>query len=446
MGCARAITGDRGEGRAIPSACNRVSTLNFELSTRPSPLATTPGPADGGEYPVDTLLLAPKPHLSIPTPYSPTPLADIIAAHLNDGDVMGHRTALYDAHVAAGGKIVDFGGWDMPINYGSQIEEHHAVRQKAGVFDVSHMTVVDIAGAGARDFLRHLLANDVDRIDPGRALYTGMLNERGGVIDDLIVYKRGNDYRLVVNCATRETDLDWMEKQAGGFAVDIQERPYLAMLAVQGPEARAILAGLLDGAKSEAVVNLKVFGFAEDGDWMIARTGYTGEDGVEIMLPNADAVALWEQLLAAGVAPAGLGARDTLRLEAGMNLYGNDMDDSITPWEANMGWTLVLNDRDFIGRQALLNQQKNGHAELVGLVLEGKGVLRAHQRVILANDEEGEITSGTFSPTLGKSIALARLPAGATGKVEVEIRNKCLPAQVVKAPFVRNGKAVYKAI
>ncbi|MED5432219.1 MAG: glycine cleavage system aminomethyltransferase GcvT [Pseudomonadota bacterium] len=359
---------------------------------------------------------------------------------------MGHRTALYDAHLAAGGKMVDFGGWDMPINYGSQIEEHHAVRQKAGVFDVSHMTVVEVAGSGARDYLRHLLANDVDRVAPGRALYSGMLNERGGVIDDLIVYKRDNDYRLVVNCATRETDLAWMEQHAGGFAVDIRERADLAMLAIQGPEARDITAGLLDGARAEAVQALKVCGFAEDGEWMIARTGYTGEDGVEIMLPGADAVALWNQLLAAGVAPTGLGARDTLRLEAGMNLYGNDMDDSITPWEANMGWTLVLNDRDFIGRQPLLNQQENGHAELVGLVLEGKGVLRAHQKVLMPNGEEGEITSGTFSPTLGKSIALARLPAGATGKVDVEIRNKRQPAQVVKAPFVRNGQAVYKEL
>jgi aminomethyltransferase len=359
---------------------------------------------------------------------------------------MAHRTALYDAHLAAGGKMVDFGGWDMPINYGSQIEEHHAVRQNAGVFDVSHMTVVDIAGAGARDYLRQLLANDVDRIDPGRALYTGMLNDNGGVIDDLIVYKQDNGYRLVVNCATRETDLDWMGKQAGGFAVDIHERPELAMLAIQGPKARETLAGLLSGARAEAVNSLKIFAFAQDGDWMIARTGYTGEDGVEIMLPNADAVALWGQLLEAGVSPIGLGARDTLRLEAGLNLYGNDMDNTITPWEANMGWTVMLNDREFIGRQPLLNQKENGHAEQVGLILEGKGVLRAHQKVLMPNGEEGEITSGTFSPTLGKSIALARLPAGATGKVDVEIRNKRLVAQVVKAPFVRNGEAVYKEI
>ena len=362
---------------------------------------------------------------------------------------MGHRTALYDAHLAAGGKMVDFGGWDMPINYGSQIEEHHAVRQHAGVFDVSHMTVVDIAGAGARDFLRHLLANDVDRVTPGRALYSGMLNDSGGVIDDLIAYKRDNDYRLVVNCATRETDLDWMEKQAGGFAVDIRERADLAMLAIQGPQARSLVAGLLSGARAEAGNTLKVFGFAEEGDWMIARTGYTGEDGVEIMLPGADAVKLWEQLLDAGVAPIGLGARDTLRLEAGMNLYGNDMDESITPWEANMGWTLVLNDRDFVGRQPLLNQQQNGHGELVGLVLEGKGVLRAHQGVHVPGGSvgpDGEITSGTFSPTLGKAVALARLPAGTTGTVEVEIRNKRLNAQVVRAPFVRNGKATYKPL
>ena len=382
----------------------------------------------------------------MPPAYAPRPRADIIAPHLNSGVYMGHRTALYDAHLAAGGKMVDFGGWDMPINYGSQIEEHHAVRQHAGVFDVSHMTVVDIAGAGARDFLRHLLANDVDRVTPGRALYSAMLNDSGGVIDDLIAYKRDNDSRLVVNCATRETDLAWMEKHAGGFAVDIRERADLAMLAIQGPQARSLVAGLLSGARAEAVNTLKVFGFAEDGEWMIARTGYTGEDGVEIMLPGNDAVTLWGQLLDEGVAPIGLGARDTLRLEAGMNLYGNDMDESITPWEANMGWTLVLNDRDFVGRQPLLNQQQNGHGELVGLVLEGKGVLRAHQQVLLPNGEQGEITSGTFSPTLGKSIALARLPAGATGKVDVEIRNKRQPAQVVKPPFVRNGQAVYKAL
>ena len=357
---------------------------------------------------------------------------------------MSSKTPLHAKHLESGAKMVDFHGWDMPINYGSQIEEHHAVRQNAGVFDVSHMTVVDITGSGARDYLQHLLANDVDRINPGRALYTGMLNEQGGVVDDLIVYKRDNDFRLVVNCGTREKDLAWMAQQAANFAVDITERPELAMLAVQGPNARTQLQTLLDAAQADAVASLGIFAFAEVGEWMIARTGYTGEDGVEIMLPESDAVALWNALLAADVAPAGLGARDTLRLEAGMNLYGNEMDDTVSPLEANMGWTLVLDNREFVGRDVLLQQKENGHEKLVGLLFEGKGVLRAHQKVILADGSEGEITSGTFSPTLGQSIAMARVPAGASGAVEVEIRNKRQPARIVKMPFVRNGEAVWK--
>jgi len=355
---------------------------------------------------------------------------------------MAHRTALYDAHLAAGGKMVDFGGWDMPINYGSQIEEHHAVRQNAGVFDVSHMTVVDIAGAGARDYLRQLLANDVDRIDPGRALYTGMLNDNGGVIDDLIVYKQDNGYRLVVNCATRETDLDWMEKQAGGFAVDIHERPELAMLAIQGPKAREILAGLLRGARAEAVSSLKIFAFAQDGDWMIARTGYTGEDGFEILLPQDAVVAFWNRLLAAGVKPAGLGARDTLRLEAGMNLYGQDMDEEISPYEAALAWTVSLDEgRDFIGRDVLEAQKAAGTArQMIGLVMDEKGVLRHGQAVTTAGGQ-GEILSGTFSPTLAKGIAFARVPAGELGEVTVDIRGRQVPVRVVKFPFVREGQA-----
>jgi len=358
---------------------------------------------------------------------------------------MGHRTPLHDTHIAAGGKMVDFGGWDMPIHYGSQLEEHHQVRRDAGMFDVSHMTVVDVLGAGARDYLRHLLANDVDRIPAGKALYSGMLNDAGGVIDDLIVYKRDNDYRLVVNCATREKDLDWLEKQAGGYAVDIHERPEMAMIAVQGPKAREKFARAVGADKAAACADLKVFGFAEAGDWMIARTGYTGEDGVEVMLPGDQAVALWQALAQAGVAVAGLGARDTLRLEAGMNLYGNDMDESISPLEANMGWTLVFNERDFIGKAALEKQQADGHAELVGLVMTDKGVLRAHQKVI-TDKGEGEITSGTFSPTLGFAVALARVPAGSRGDAKVEIRNKQCPVKLVRPPFVRNGEQVFKPL
>lgn len=359
---------------------------------------------------------------------------------------MGQRTPLYDAHVAAGAKMVDFGGWDMPIHYGSQIEEHHAVRNDAGVFDVSHMTVVDITGADTRDYLRYLLANDLDSVKPGRALYTGMLNEKGGVIDDLIVYRRDNDCRLVVNCATREKDLAWMRKQAEGFEVSVDERPELAMLAVQGPNAREKLAELQDGERGELIGGLKVFGFGEANGWFIARTGYTGEDGVEIILPNEDAVAFWGWLREAGIRPVGLGARDTLRLEAGLNLYGNEMDEDISPLEANMGWTVQWTEgRDFIGRAALEKQKEAGHRQLVGLVLEDKGVLRAHQSVI-TDQGEGETTSGTFSPTLGRAIALARLPAGVSGTVEVQIRKKRLPATVVKPPFVRHGKAAYKPI
>lgn len=360
---------------------------------------------------------------------------------------MGHRTPLYDAHLAAGAKMVDFGGWDMPIHYGSQLEEHHGVRRHAGMFDVSHMTVVDVDGQGARDYLRHLLANDVDKVEPGHALYTGMLNERGGVIDDLIVYRRDTDYRLVVNCATREKDLDWMEAHAGGFAVDIHERPELAMIAIQGPEARAILQKILCEEAARAVGRLPFFGFQNVGEWLLARTGYTGEDGIEIMLPGHKAEEFWQRLTDAGVKPTGLGARDTLRLEAGLNLYGNDMDEDITPLEAGMGWTVALNDpeRAFIGRDALERQKAQGHQRLMGLVLDGKGILRAHQTVHTEGGE-GEVTSGSFSPTLGGSIALARLPAGTTGTVEVEIRNKRLPAKVVRPPFVKNGKSVYKPL
>ena len=359
---------------------------------------------------------------------------------------MGHRTPLYQAHLAANAKMVDFGGWDMPIHYGSLIDEHHAVRTAAGIFDVSHMTVVDVSGEQAEAFLRHLLANDVARLAVGQALYSAMLNTQGGVIDDLIVYRRSDDYRLVVNCATREKDLAWMAQHAAAFQVRIDERPELAMLAVQGPKAMALCLPLLPGDLADSVAALKPFRCAEHQDWMVARTGYTGEDGVEIVLPAEAAPALWDALLQAGVRPIGLGARDTLRLEAGLNLYGNDMDEQVSPWACNMGWTLVLDDREFIGRDALLEQQQSGHLRQVGLVLDGKGVLRAHQTVQLANGEQGEITSGTFSPTLGKSIALARVPATASGKVNVEIRNKPQPAHVVSAPFVRHGKPVYKEI
>lgn len=360
---------------------------------------------------------------------------------------MAQRTALYDTHVQSGAKMVDFGGWDMPINYGSQIEEHNAVRQDAGMFDVSHMTVVDVTGNDSQAYLQKLLANDVAKLtSPGKALYSGMLNEDGGVIDDLIVYNMEGWYRVVVNCATRNKDLAWMEKQAAGFQVDIKERPDFAMVAVQGPNAIAKAAQVL-ADQAELIQSLNIFQGKPANDWFIARTGYTGEDGLEIMLPNEQAATFWQQLTDAGVAPCGLGARDTLRLEAGMNLYGSDMDESISPLSAAMGWTIAWQpeSRDFIGRTALQQQKSEGNLpKLVGLVLETRGVLRGHQKVVVEGVGEGEITSGTFSPTLGYSIALARVPAGTGSTAQVEIRGKLHNVKVVKPPFVRNGKQVYQ--
>ena len=359
---------------------------------------------------------------------------------------MGQRTPLYDQHLALGAKMVDFGGWDMPLHYGSQVEEHHQVRRDCGVFDVSHMTVVDVSGAQAKAYLQHLLANDVERLQLlGKALYSGMLNEQGGVIDDLIVYLCADGYRVVVNASTRDKDLAWMEKQTSGFEVTLNERADLAMLAIQGPQARAKTAELVSSARATLINQLKPFQGLPDGEWFIARTGYTGEDGLEIMLPAAEAAAFLAELVGAGIVPIGLGARDTLRLEAGMNLYGQDMSEEISPLAANMAWTIAWEpaSRDFIGRAALQAQQDAGVADkLVGLVLEERGVLRAHQVVRVEGAGEGEITSGSFSPTLGKSIALARVPAATGERAEVEIRGKWYPVRVVQANFVRHGKAL----
>ncbi len=345
--------------------------------------------------------------------------------------------------------MVDFGGWDMPINYGSQLEEHHVVRQSAGMFDVSHMTVVDLHGEHVRAFLRHLLANDVNKLKrSGKALYSCMLNVEGGVIDDLIVYFLDeHHFRLVVNAATRDKDLAWLQVQAQPFEVEVRERPDFAMIAIQGPQAREKVIGLLDAADREEVGKLGKFvarqARGEGGlELFIARTGYTGEDGFEVILPGGQAEAFWQALLGAGVAPAGLGARDTLRLEAGMNLYGQDMDETVTPWEAGLAWTVSLDEgRDFIGRPALEAQRARGvPRRLVGLVLDEKGILRHGQKVLTAAGE-GEILSGTFSPTLQRSIAFARVPAGELGEVRVDIRGRELPVRLVKYPFVRDGQA-----
>ena len=390
---------------------------------------------------------------------------------------MSLHTPLHESHLAAGAKMVDFSGWEMPIHYGSQIEEHHAVRRAAGMFDVSHMCALDLVGPASRDYLRHLLANDVAKLTvPGKALYSCMLDETGGVIDDLIVYYFSPEhYRIVVNAGTADKDIAWMRACLGGTGrgfdatlhvrrrgnddavkmialqgSDAHERRHdardaVAMIAVQGPQARERFWAAFPEHRA-ASESLGVFQAAEStsagGDWLVARTGYTGEDGFEITVPAADAARIWDRLLAAGVKPCGLGARDTLRLEAGMNLYGQDMNEDISPYEAGLKWTVDLKDaaRDFVGKAALAAATPRN--QFAGLLLLDRGVLRAHQKVITPQGE-GETTSGSFSPSLNQSIALARLPAGVAlgSEVEVEIRDKRLKARVVKPSFVRNGKS-----
>ena len=360
---------------------------------------------------------------------------------------MTQKTVLNEAHRRLGAKMVDFGGWDMPLHYGSQIEEHHAVRRDCGMFDVSHMCAVDIAGKDARKFLLRLIANNVDRLtEPGKALYSAMLNESGGVVDDLIVYfVRDGQYRVVVNAGTAEKDLAWMGTRLAEWRLEVAciPRRDLAIIAVQGPNAKARVWQALPETQA-ASAPLKPFFGVNVGDYFVATTGYTGESGFEVTLPANEAEALWQKLLEAGVRPIGLGARDTLRLEAGMNLYGQDMDETVSPLDAGLAWTIDMKSPrdgiDFVGKTALL--AKPQQKQFLGLLLLDKGVLRAHQKVITAHGE-GEITSGTFSPSLQQSIALARLPLGVTmgDTVSVEIRNKQLTAKVVKPCFARNGKA-----
>jgi len=344
--------------------------------------------------------------------------------------------------------MVDFGGWDMPVNYGSQIDEHHAVRGDAGMFDVSHMRALDLTGNGARAFLRYALANNVDKLTvPGKALYSCLLRPDGTVLDDLIVYFLREDFfRIVVNAGTTDKDIAWLRGLLAQHAptLTLTPRPDLAMIAVQGPHARAKVWQAMPGLQAASADMKAFFGVSaptQFGEAFVARTGYTGEDGFEIMLPADSAERAWNALVDAGVRPCGLGARDTLRLEAGMNLYGQDMDETVNPLVSGLAWTVDLaSPRDFVGKAALV-----AHAagpQLTGLLLlDAGGVLRAHQKVRTAHGE-GEITSGTFSPTLGKSIALARLPAGvaAGDVVQVAVRDKLLAARVVKPPFVRNGK------
>ena len=345
------------------------------------------------------------------------------------------KTRLYQMHVEAGGKMVDFAGWSLPIHYGSQLKEHSAVRQDSGVFDVSHMTIIDCIGPGAEQFLRRVIANDVGTLNVNQCLYGLLLNERGGVIDDLIVYRLSDKYRLVTNAATRERVLDWLALQ-NLEKVELEEQN-LVMLAIQGPQAQS---HLVKWDSSVDLGSLSPFYCLPSEKGLIARTGYTGEDGFEVMLPEDEAPALWRLLVKGGVEPAGLGARDTLRLEAGLNLYGQDMDEETSPLIANISWTVKWNpvERDFIGRSALEPMRKNFDQKLVGLVLDGKGILRQNQKVA-SEFGEGRVTSGSYSPTMARSIALARVPKKAEAQCQVEIRGKLVSATIVKPPFVKNG-------
>lgn len=380
----------------------------------------------------------------------------------NQDNQAPQRTPLYQSHVDSEGKLVDFSGWELPIHYGSQIDEHEAVRTDAGMFDVSHMVIVDVKGTDSKAWLQKLLANDVNKLKKvGKALYSPMLNEQGGIIDDLIVYLSNADeteYRIVSNAATRDKDMVQFEKVAEGFDVTLNERNDLAMLAVQGPKA----VEKLTQAKpnwAETLESITPFVGAdltdiEGPNWFVARTGYTGEDGVEVILPADDAAAFFALLKENGIKPAGLGARDTLRMEAGMNLYGHDMDETISPYDCNMAWTLALkDDRNFIGREALVNNRKqakedNTAMKQVGLLLTSRGVLREGMEVTINqgsdNEQKGVITSGTFSPSLKNSIAIARVPDNVTEEDNVQIdlrgKGKFVDVRVLKLPFVRNGK------
>lgn len=354
---------------------------------------------------------------------------------------MSEKTPLYKLHCQSGGLMVDFAGWQMPLHYGSQIAEHHAVRQRAGMFDVSHMGVVDVYGKGAVAFLRYALANDIQKLEKnGQALYSCLLNPQGGVVDDLIVYRLADEfYRLVINASRRAADFSWLTELSANHPVQLQQRSELAMIAVQGPQSLAILPEVLPESLATKIPALRSFQCVADGDWQIARTGYTGEAGVEIILPAAAAPALWQNLLAHTVQPCGLGARDTLRLEAGLNLYGADMDETTTPLESNLEWTVSWQDvsRDFVGRTALIQQKQQGvTSRLAGLVMKTAGVLRNHQRVWINGKDSGEITSGSFSPTLGYAIAMARIPAGEVQSAAVERRGLMVPVDIVKIPFI----------
>lgn len=354
------------------------------------------------------------------------------------------RTALYESHLTAEAKMVDFSGWEMPLHYGSQINEHHVVRQSAGMFDVSHMGVVDIHGENAEQTLRRLMANDVAKLNDGQALYTCMLNHEGGVIDDLIAYRLStHSYRLVINAGRRKEDIDWIQQQIlfhPGTELTIHQD--MSIIAIQGPQALERIRPLF----GDKIQTLKPFRFFVSENTMIARTGYTGESGVEVILPAKDAAALWQQCLNAGILPCGLGARDTLRLEAGYNLYGHDMDESTSPAISGLNWTVDLSDpaRDFIGKSQYLQHKQDSDRQFIGVIMTERGVLRDDQPIYSQGSVVGAITSGGFSPTLGCAIGLARIQQDKDkSTLSIERRGKHIPLQTIALPFVKQGKKTF---
>lgn len=391
-------------------------------------------------------------------------MTDTVIDNSTADNASPQKTPLYESHKTMGGKLVDFGGWLLPVNYTSQVEEHHAVRNDAGMFDVSHMTVSDIVGNDTLSFLSTLLANDIQKATTmvGKALYSCMLDENGGVIDDLIVYYLNDTHcRLVTNAATNAKDMAWIQQQAKNYDVVVTEKPDLALIAVQGPNAIKKVTTFFSAHDelsplAELITSLKRFQGkfldkaaakkASFSEYFVGRTGYTGEDGIEMILPADNAAEMWDILHTADILPCGLGARDTLRLEAGMALYGSDLSEAFTPLESGLSWTVSLktvplkNDsgREFIGKSALLTPAKY---KMIGLLLIGKGVLRGHQTVLQNGEPIGEITSGTFSPSLGQSIALARISNDVVlednATLQVQIRKNAVDVNVVPYPFFK---------
>jgi len=357
------------------------------------------------------------------------------------------ESPLHDAHVAAGGRLVDFAGWRLPIQYRGVIEEHNTVRTKVGLFDVSHMGEVSVRGSQALDFLQHVTCNNVARLSPGRAHYSGLMTPEGCFVDDLLVYQLGDDdYLLVINAANSAKDVAWLDRHASEFDVQVSDdSARWCQLALQGPQAETVLASLID----LDLPSIRYYGFERTllcgADCIVSRTGYTGEDGFEIYGPAAAGLSLWSALIEAGaphgIAPIGLGARDTLRLEAKMTLYGNDIDDSTTAYEADLAWIVKLKKGDFVGREALVQQRRDGlKRKLVGFEMRGRAIARHGFMAVLDRRPVGQVTSGSFAPYLKKNIGLAYLPIEMTEvgtAFEVEIRGRTEPADVVATPFYK---------